>query len=46
MKCEFCGKKLPKGTKKIFDPYGHEINDDNTLYYICDDCGTLRSEEI
>lgn len=44
--CEFCGKELPDDAEKITDPYGEEICDDFTLYWMCDDCAYESAMEI
>jgi len=35
-KCEFCGST--DGVTKSIDPYQHEMNDDDTEYFMCPDC--------
>ena len=42
--CEFCHEVKP--CTFMPDPYGHDVNNDDTLYWICEDCAVTRADEI
>ena len=42
--CEICGST--QNVEYRVDPYKHEINDDNTKYYICFVCYGAKIDDI
>jgi hypothetical protein len=42
--CEFCGKT--NSVSMQADPYESDLNSDNSLYAICNECTVARNEEL
>lgn len=43
--CIFCGEQKANVDYRI-DPYGYEVNDDDSTYPICDDCSYDRLMDV
>ena len=43
--CEICNQ-VSLTVELRTDPYAHELHDDNTLYFMCDDCAYNSSQDI